>query len=180
MSALGDLIRLPLARRERIRLNPSGAYDEVSTFWPPERLELDWEWKPFGILFDAAGFSVNPFRSGALFPDPETAFGADCDSRTLDPSQVAEVADLLTQMSFEVLCALLRDALVEWCTVRVDHDFGSPTYGQALSPHQVVPAAISDAETEKYRVRLAGPYADLATFYRAAARDNECTVFWAA
>jgi hypothetical protein len=152
----------------------------VSRFWPPERLELDWEWKPFRTLFDAAGFSVNPFRSGALFPDAETAFGAELDSQTLDPPQVVEVAALLEQTSFAVLAEFLRDALVEWHTVKIDYDFESPTYRQPLPPQQVVPTVIPDDRLETYRARLAGRYADLAGFYRAAARDNECTIFWAA
>lgn len=180
MSVLGDLIRLPTSRLNEIRADPSTAYDEVTNFRLPARLELDWEWQPFGMLFDAAGFVVNPFRSGTLFPDEKTAFGADGDCRSLDPRQVVEVAARLEQTSFESLTPRLRTVLIEWKTIRVDQDFPSPTYGQPLPPQRIVPAVISDERIETYREHLAGQYADLTDFYRAAAQNTECTIFWAA
>ena len=75
MSLLGDLIRLSPELREQIRAESSTAYDRVTAFGGPRRLELDWEWKLFAPLFAAASFRINPFRSGALFPDEQTAFG---------------------------------------------------------------------------------------------------------
>src|SRR4051812_39674180 len=136
MSLLGDVIRLSPALREEIRADPSTAYDRVTSFGAPERLELDWEWKLFAPLFVAAGFRVNPFRSGTLFPDEATAFGAggNASARSLDPHQVAEAAALLEQTPFAVLAPRVSDALVERDTVRTDHDHGSPTYGKPLPP----------------------------------------------
>jgi hypothetical protein len=180
MSVLGDVIRLPTSRLEGIRADPSRAYDEVTRFWQPERVELDWEWKPFGTLFEAAGFFVNPFRSGTLFPDEETAFGANGDSRSLDPNQVVEVAARLERTSFASLTPLLRTILVEWRTIRIDNEFQSPTYRQPLPPSRIVPAVIPDERFETYRVQLASRYEELTTFYRVASRNNECTIFWAA
>jgi hypothetical protein len=105
MSVLGDIIRLSPALREEIRADPSTAYDRVTSFGGPERPELDWEWKLFAPLFAAGGLRVNPFRSGAWFPDEATAFGAagDAGARSLDPHQVAEAAALLEQTSVCVL-----------------------------------------------------------------------------
>jgi hypothetical protein len=108
MSRLGDLIRVSPALRADLAADPVTVYDRVTDFAPPERLELDWEWRPFGELFEAAGFAVNPFRSGELFPDEETAF---YEARTLGPAQVAEVAGLLTRTAFEQIAPLLP---AEW------------------------------------------------------------------
>jgi hypothetical protein len=180
MSLLGDVIRLSPELREEIRADPSNAYDRVTSFGGPERLELDWEWKVFAPLFAAAGFRVNPFRSGALFPDEETAFGAWGDARSLDPHQVVEAAVLLEQTPFAVLAPRLRDALVERDTVRVDYDYESPTYGQPLPLERIVMPAFSNERMESYRLQLADRYDDLTNFYSAAARHGECTIFWAA
>ena len=180
MSLLGDVIRLSPELREEIGADPSTAYERVTSFGGPERLELDWEWKLFAPLFAAAGFRVNPFRSGALFPDAETAFGAWGDARSLDPQQVAEVAALLERTPFSILAPALRDALVERDTVRVDYDYESPTYGQPLPLERIVTPAFSDEQVESYRIRLADRYEDLTSFYSAAVRLAECTIFWAA
>ncbi|MBM2617514.1 DUF1877 family protein [Actinoplanes sp. LDG1-06] len=182
MSLLGDLIRLSPELRDEIRSDPATAYDRVTTFDQPERLELDWEWKLFGPLFTIAGFRVNPFRSGVLFPDEQTAFGAHGDARCLDPAQVAEAATQLERTPFAALAPHLRDALVERDTLRVDYDYDyeSPTYGQPLPPERIVTPTFPDEQIESYRTRLADPYADLTTFYRTAAHHGECTIFWAA
>ncbi len=53
---------------------------------------------------------------------------------------------------------------------------------------QADPATVYDRVTsfggperiESYRVRLAERYDDLTSFYSAAARHGECTIFWAA
>ncbi|MBL7255258.1 hypothetical protein [Paractinoplanes lichenicola] len=180
MSLLGDLIRLSPGLREDIRGDPSTAYERVTKFGGAERLELDWEWKVFGPLFAAAGFGVNPFRSGALFPDAENAFGAWGDSRSLDPAQVVEAAALLERTPFAALAPRLRDALVERDTVRVDYDFESPTYGQPLPPERIVTPVFSDERVEMYRIQLADRYDDLTGFFATAARHGECTIFWAA
>ncbi|GAB1645710.1 hypothetical protein [Krasilnikovia sp. MM14-A1259] len=180
MSLLGDVIRLSPELREEIRADAATAYDRVTSFDGVERLELDWEWKVFAPLFAAAGFRVNPFRSGALFPDEETAFGALGDARSLDPDQVVEASDLLEQTPFTVLVPRLRDALVERDTVRVDFDRESPTYGRPLPLQRIVTPTFSDEQVESYRIRLADRYDDLTNFYRAAARHGQCTIFWAA
>ncbi|MCU7726451.1 YfbM family protein [Actinoplanes sp. KI2] len=67
-----------------------------------------------------------------------------------------EVAVRLEQTSFASLTPFLPAVLVEWKAIRIDRDFPS------------------------YRTRLAGRYEELTSFYRVAARDNECTIFWAA
>lgn len=175
MSLLGDVIRLSPELWEDIRADPSTAYDRVTNFGGPERLELDWEWKVFSPLLAAAGFRVNPFLSGALFPDEQTAFGA-----SLDPRQVAEAAALLAQTPFTVLAPRLRDALVQRDTVLVDYDHESPTYGQPLPPERIVTPTFPNERVESYRIRLAPRYDDLTDFYSAAARHGECTIFWAA
>ena len=180
MSVLGDVIRLSPELREQIRADSSTAYDRVTTFGGPQRLELDWEWKLFAPLFAAANFRVNPFRSGALFPDEQTAFGAGGDARSLDPHEVAEAAALLEQTPFAVLATNLRGALVERDTVRVDYDYESPTYGQPLPPERIVTPTFSDRRVESYRIRLADRYHDLTAFYGEATRQGECTIFWAA
>jgi hypothetical protein len=180
VSLLGDVIRLSPELREEIRADPSTAYDRVTTFGEPERLELDWEWKLFAPLFALGGFRINPFLSGALFPDEETAFGARGDSRSLDPDQVGEVAAVLERTAFAALVPHLRDALVEHGTVRVDYEYGSSTYGQPLPPERIVTPTFSDERVESYRIQLAVRYGDLNDFYSAAARNGECTIFWAA
>ena len=180
MSLLGDVIRLSPELREDIRADPSTAYERVTMFGEQERLELDWEWKLFAPLFTAAGFRVNPFRSGELFPDAQTAFGAWGDARSLDPHQVAEAAELLEQTPFTALAPNLRDALVQRDTVLIDYDYESPTYRQPLPPERIVTPTFSNERIESYRIQLAGRYDDLTTFYSAAARHGECTIFWAA
>ncbi|WP_246612478.1 DUF1877 family protein [Paractinoplanes bogorensis] len=160
---LGDLIRLSPELRDEIRADPSTAYDRATSFDGPERLELDWEWKLFGPLFTAAGFRVNPFRSGS----PGVPFSG---ALSLEPNEVAEAAATLEKTPFAVHVPHLRGALVERDTVRVDHDYESP----------VVTPTFPDDEVESYRSRLAPRYDDLTAFYRTAADHGECTVFWAA
>jgi hypothetical protein len=93
---------------------------------------------------------------------------------------VVEVAARFERTSFASLTPLLRPALVEWRTIRIDNDFQSPTYRQLLRPSRIVPAVIPDERIETYRVQLASRYEELTSFYRVAARNNECTIFWAA
>ncbi|GAB2585362.1 hypothetical protein Aab01nite_52970 [Paractinoplanes abujensis] len=175
MSLLGDLVRLSPQLREDIRSHPATAYERMTTFGDPERLELDWEWKLFGPLFTAAGFSVNPFRSGVLFPEEPNGF-----ARALDPPQVAEASARLDRTPFTALAPHLLGALVERDTVRVDYDYDSPTYGRPLPPERIVTPSFTDEELDSYRTRLTASYTDLTHFYRAATHNGECTVFWAA
>jgi hypothetical protein len=150
MSQLGDLIRLSPRTRAEMVADRATTYDRMTGFAAPERLELDWEWRLFRDLMGLAGWRVNPFSGGAPFPSAESHWDDYC-AQTLDPAQVAGVA------------ARLRD-----------EPFAT------LAPH--LPAALAPDTTwlaERHEL-LAGRYPELVEFYRAAAENGECTVFWAA
>ena len=181
MSELGDFVRLSPALLEEIRAVPQTSYFRLTEeFGPPERLELDWEWRPFAGLMDAAGFPINPVTSGSIFPDERMSFGAQSDSRSLSPAQVARAADLLERTPFDVLAVHLRAVLEDQATETVDYDPTSPTYRQPLPPGRLVRPQLPEELVEDRRVQLAARYPDLVAFFRTAAANGECTVFWAA
>jgi hypothetical protein len=179
VSELGDLVRLPPALSAEIASVPDAAYERMTNgFGAPERLELDWQWKPFGALMETAGFPVNPFRSGELFPNEETAFGADGDSRVLSVGQVATVARVLQRTPFDVLGAHLREYLEDEATAKTVMDYRSPDYRKPLPPEQWIRSEVEEDVVRDRYGQLDESYRDLTDFYRVAAANGEQTVFW--
>ena len=170
MSVLGDFVRLSPALLEEIRAVPETAYLRMTgEFGAPERLELDWEWRPYAGLFDAAGFPLNPVSSGSPYPDERSAFGAEGDAHSLSVLEVVQAADLLSRTPFEVLEVHLRAVLEDQATVTIDYDYTSPGYHQPLAPEKVVRPHLPDDLVHDRRVQLAERYGYLVAFFRAAA-----------
>jgi hypothetical protein len=166
---------------EEIRAVPETSYFRLTDeFGPPERLELDWQWRPFAGLFDAAGFSLNPVTSGSIFPDEHTSFGAHSDSHTLSATEVVQAADLLRRTPFEALAVHLRTVLEDQATVTIDYDRTSPGYHKSLPPEKVVRPHLPDEFVRERHDQLAERYEELVAFFRAAADRGDCTIFWAA
>lgn len=181
MSVLGDFVRLSPALLAEIGADPLTApFRLLDGYGSPGRLALDWEWRPFAGLFDAVGFPLNPVSSGALFPDAEHAFGAEGDSHVLMVHEVVRAADLLVRTPFDMLAPHLHHVLEEQAIQTVDYDLESPTFEQKLPPERWIRPEISDEEVEMRRGQLAARYPELVAFFRAAAGNGECTVFWAA
>jgi hypothetical protein len=181
MSELGDFVRLSPVLLEEIRAVPETSYFRMTDeFGSPERLELDWEWRPYAGLFDAAGFSLNPVTSGSIFPDEHMSFGAHSDSHSLSATEVVQAADLLRWTPFEALAVHLHTVLEDQATVTIDYDRTSPGYHKPLPPEKVVRPHLPDDLVRDRRVQLAERYGDLVAFFRTAADRGECTVFWAA
>jgi hypothetical protein len=181
VSVLGDFVRLSPVLLEEIRAVPETSYLRLTDgFGPPERLELDWEWRPYGGLFDAAGFPVNPVRSGTIFPNEHMSFGTYGDSHSLSETEVAQAADLLARTPFEALAVHLRTVLEDQATVTIDYDYTSPGYHKPLPPEKVVRPHLPDELIRDRHYQLAERYGELVAFFRTAADRGECAVFWAA
>jgi hypothetical protein len=163
MSQLGDLVRLSPALRAEITSDLRTAYDRMTgEFEAPQRLELDWEWGPFTGLMELAGWPVNPFTGGSPFPGADDQWD---DAYTVDAAQVADVAARLRDTPFAALAPHLRT---------VFSGTGGREYVRSRPLHPT-----DDWLREKHG-QLAGRYAELVEFYRVAAANSECTVFWAA
>ncbi|MEO3744460.1 DUF1877 family protein [Plantactinospora sp. B5E13] len=162
MSVLGDLVRLDPELLEELRSVPGEAYDRLLEMDPEYRVDLDRDWAVLSFLMRTAGFPLDPMTAGQAFPDEDTAWGAGDDyplSRSLTPPEVAQIADRLNRTSFDVLAPHLPAAL-------------------AANDRSGVPLT---AERLDGIGRLVGQrYAALVTFFDIAAKNAQCTVFWAA
>ncbi|MGC5332466.1 DUF1877 family protein [Micromonospora sp. DT62] len=166
MSVLGDFARLSPEQLEEFRTMPSvDAYSQLADFDEPGcRLDLDRTWSRLAFLIDAAHLPINPITVGSFFPDERTAWGQDGDSRSLTPEQVAQAAVHLMSTPFDVLAPHVRAALTA--------EYRGPlNRKQSRYVSDILPWI-----TE----HLAAHYRALVEFFDAAARNNQCTVFWAA
>lgn len=162
MSVLGDLARLDPDLLEELRAAPDEAYGHLLDMAPEYRLDLDRDWVVLSFLMDAAEFPLNPVTAGDPFPDQDTAWGArgDCPlSRSLAPSDVARAADLLHGTPFDLL---------------------EPHLPAALAVHNRLGVPLTTERVENIRRLLAQRYGALVTFFGSAAKNGQCTVFWAA
>ncbi|MFF5081586.1 DUF1877 family protein [Actinoplanes sp. NPDC000266] len=158
MSVLGEFRRMPPAHLEEIKAGPENAWDRVSVL--SDMLDLDREWRRLAELMDRAGFPLNPVTGGAPFPDERCDFGL-----SLTAEQVKAAAEHLAVTPFGALEVHLRPLL----------EAEAP--GPALEP---VVSPVDEGRARAIRDRLALAYLLLVGFYRTAAAEGQCTVFWAA
>lgn len=159
MSVLGDFVRMEPDQLEEIRSTPEDAYDRLTFFDPACKLDLDRAWSRLAFVMDAAGFPLNPITAGRLFPDVDSAWGAELDSRSLNADQVATASAFLRHTPFEVLAPYVPAAYAAEGRINTD-------------PGPEILAAVHDQLASRYRA--------LVEFFDAAAREGQCTVFWAA
>ncbi|GAA0466358.1 hypothetical protein Ade02nite_46750 [Paractinoplanes deccanensis] len=169
MSVLGEFRRVAPEELERIRAVPELARDRADRL--PAWLDLDRAWERLAALMDRAGFPVNPISGGEPFPDERHAFG-----RSLTPAQVATAATHLARTPFGELEPHLRPLLdgEGWFQLP-EQPLLEPFVPTEADFHPV-----DDETARAIRDTLAEAYAELAQFFTAAARDGQCTVFWAA
>lgn len=180
MSCLGDFVRLDAADLERIRTGPDDAYAVLCALEHPEKLDLDRAWQRLGVLLDAAGLPVNPITAGTPFPDEDSAWGENADSRSLTPGEVSRAAAGLRQTSFADLEAHLPAVLAAEDWVHLDDDPASPTFMTPIPLEQSGPVVIPEETVRDITVSLAARYVELVAFFEEAATREQCTVFWAA
>lgn len=180
MSVLGDFVRLDPQLLEQIRATPRDAYARLSDFDEASRLDLDRAWRRLAALMAAARFPINPIAAGSAFPDERTSWGAEADSRSLTVPEVAQAAAHLNQIPFDVLKPHLRSVLEAEDGVYVNLDPTSPRYLEPPPPEEAARIRVPDERLRDIEFLLAEHYQALVTFFDVAAKNGECTVFWAA
>ncbi|WP_308159750.1 DUF1877 family protein [Micromonospora sp. C81] len=177
---LGDLARLSIDELEEIRrLRVADAYDRLADFDPVRRLDLDRDWRRLAALMDAAGFPINPITGGSLFPDERRAWGDEIRSRHLNVDEVAQGAEHLNRVSFDLLAPHMRSVLEAEGGQHVDLDPSSPDHLKAIALSEQGRIAIPDEVVHDATQVVGERYHRLVAFFDAAARHNQCTVFWA-
>lgn len=180
MSVLGEFVRLDPELLEEIRAHPQAAYVRLSGWQEVARLDLGRAWKRLGALMDAAHFPINPINTGSFYPDERTSWGAQLDSRSLTAEEVTRAAAHLSRTPFDVLKPHLRQVLEEEDGILVNLDPASPRYLEPLSPEEAAQLRIPDERVRDIELNLAEGYEALVAFFDTAAKNGQCTVFWAA
>lgn len=156
MSILGDIARVDPQELEALRSGDTPAYSALANSEHIASLDLDRAWDILRFLLDAVKIPANPISGGYLYPDEESAWGYNGNSRVLPVEQVRQAAHFLRSTPFETV----REHFASASEARLyaGHWLDSPAAGQ----------------------RIEGYYAALADFCTQAADAGQCTIFWAA